>query len=94
MTEQVSEYCDQILISDDHAEVSDAIARLKPSAIFGTQMERNLGKPLGIPCGVINCLAYSYSFTLGMEANLLEIFWANDTKEVITKEIYTNSDLN
>jgi hypothetical protein len=41
-----------------------------------------------------NCLAYSYSFTLGMEAHLLEICWGHDTKEVITKGISTNSDLN
>jgi light-independent protochlorophyllide reductase subunit B len=29
-----------------------------------------------------------------MEAHLLEICWGHDTKEVITKGIYTNSDLN
>jgi light-independent protochlorophyllide reductase subunit B len=49
----VSEYCEQVLISDDNAEVSDATARLKPSAIFGTQMERHIRKRLDIPYGVI-----------------------------------------
>ncbi|RMF70366.1 MAG: ferredoxin:protochlorophyllide reductase (ATP-dependent) subunit B, partial [Cyanobacteria bacterium J069] len=44
--EQVSEYCDDILISDDNGAIGDAIARLEPSAIFGTQMERHVGKRL------------------------------------------------
>ncbi|MGP0129386.1 MAG: ferredoxin:protochlorophyllide reductase (ATP-dependent) subunit B [cyanobacterium endosymbiont of Rhopalodia musculus] len=116
--EQVSEYCDQVLISDDNTEVGDAIARLEPSAIFGTQMERHIGKRLDIPCGVIAapihiqnfpigykpfcgyegtnqiCDLIYNSFTLGMEAHLLEIFGGHDTKEVITKGISTNSDFN
>ena len=32
--EQVSEYCDEILISDDNGEIGDAIARLEPAAIL------------------------------------------------------------
>ena len=116
--EQVSEYCDDVLISDDNAEIGDAIARLEPSAIFGTQMERHVGKRLDIPCGVIAApihiqnfpigykpfmgyegtnqiadLVYN-SFTLGMEDHLLEIFGGHDTKEVITKGISADSDLN
>lgn len=116
--EQVSEYCDEILISDDNAEIGNAIARLEPSAIFGTQMERHVGKRLDIPCGVIAApihiqnfpigykpfcgyegtnqiadLVYN-SFTLGMEDHLLEIFGGHDTKEVITKSVSADSDLN
>ncbi|MGK7936373.1 MAG: ferredoxin:protochlorophyllide reductase (ATP-dependent) subunit B [Xenococcaceae cyanobacterium] len=116
--EQVSEYCDEVLISDDNAEIGDAIARLEPAAIFGTQMERHVGKRLNIPCGVIASpihiqnfpigykpfvgyegtnqiadLVYN-SFTLGMEDHLLEIFGGHDTKEVITKGISADSDLN
>jgi light-independent protochlorophyllide reductase subunit B len=116
--EQVSEYCDQVLISEDNGEIGDAIARLEPSAIFGTQMERHVGKRLDIPCGVIAApihiqnfpigykpfcgyegtnqiadLVYN-SFTLGMEDHLLEIFGGHDTKEVITKGISADSDLN
>ncbi len=116
--EQVSEYCDQVLISDDNGEIGDAIARIEPSAIFGTQMERHVGKRLDIPCGVIAApihiqnfpigykpfcgyegtnqiadLVYN-SFTLGMEDHLLEIFGGHDTKEVITKGISADSDLN
>ncbi|MEQ8974317.1 MAG: ferredoxin:protochlorophyllide reductase (ATP-dependent) subunit B [Coleofasciculus sp. C1-SOL-03] len=116
--EQVSEYCDEILISDDNGKIGDAIARIEPSAIFGTQMERHVGKRLDIPCGVIAApihiqnfpigykpfmgyegtnqiadLVYN-SFTLGMEDHLLEIFGGHDTKEVITKGISAESDLN
>ncbi|MFN6570649.1 light-independent protochlorophyllide reductase subunit B [Nostoc minutum NIES-26] len=116
--EQVSEYCDEVLISEDHGEIGDAIARVEPSAIFGTQMERHVGKRLDIPCGVIAApihvqnfpigykpflgyegtnqitdLIYN-SFTLGMEDHLLEIFGGHDTKEVITKGISADSDLN
>jgi len=116
--EQVSEYCDEILISDDNGKIGDAIARIEPSAIFGTQMERHVGKRLDIPCGVIAApihiqdfpigykpfmgyegtnqmadLVYN-SFTLGMEDHLLEIFGGHDTKEVITKGISADSDLN
>jgi light-independent protochlorophyllide reductase subunit B len=116
--EQVGEYCDEILISDDNGEIGDAIARIEPAAIFGTQMERHVGKRLDIPCGVIAApihiqnfpigykpfcgyegtnqiadLIYN-SFTLGMEDHLLEIFGGHDTKEVITKGISADSDLN
>ena len=116
--EQVSEYCDEVIISDDNGAIGDAIARVEPSAIFGTQMERHVGKRLDIPCGVIAApihiqnfpigykpflgyegtnqvadLVYN-SFTLGMEDHLLEIFGGHDTKEVITKGISADSDLN
>jgi light-independent protochlorophyllide reductase subunit B len=116
--EQVSEYCDEVLISEDNAEIGDWIARVEPSAIFGTQMERHVGKRLDIPCGVIAApihiqnfpigykpfmgyegtnqitdLVYN-SFTLGMEDHLLEIFGGHDTKEVITKGVTADSDLN
>ncbi len=116
--EEVKDYCDEILISDDNAEIGNAIARLEPGAIFGTQMERHVGKRLDIPCGVIASpihvqnfpigykpflgyegtnqltdLIYN-SFTLGMEDHLLEIFGGHDTKEVITKGVSGDSDLN
>lgn len=115
---QVKDYCDDILISDDNAAIADVIARLEPAAIFGTQMERHVGKRLNIPCGVIAApihiqnfpigykpflgyegtnqiadLVYN-SFTLGMEDHLLEIFGGHDTKEVITKGVSADSDLN
>jgi light-independent protochlorophyllide reductase subunit B len=116
--EQVSGYCDQVIITDDHGVVGDAVARVEPSAIFGTQMERHVGKRLDIPCGVISSpihvqnfpigykpflgyegtnqlvdLIYN-SFTLGMEDHLLEIFGGHDTKEVITRGMSADSDMN
>ncbi|TAD80679.1 MAG: ferredoxin:protochlorophyllide reductase (ATP-dependent) subunit B [Oscillatoriales cyanobacterium] len=116
--DQVSEYCDRVLITDDHTVVANAIAEIEPAAIFGTQMERHVGKRLDIPCGVIAApvhiqnfpvgyrpylgyeganqivdLVYN-SFTLGMEDHLLEIFGGHDTKEVITKSVSTDADLN
>ncbi|MBE9221338.1 ferredoxin:protochlorophyllide reductase (ATP-dependent) subunit B [Cyanobacterium stanieri LEGE 03274] len=115
---ELEPFCDNILISEDNGEIANAIAKLEPSAIFGTQMERHVGKRLGIPCGVIAApihiqnfpigykpflgyegtnqitdLVYN-SFTLGMEDHLLEIFGGHDTKEVITKGISADSDLN
>jgi len=51
--EQVGEYCDEVLISDDNGAIADRIAQIEPAAIFGTQMERHVGKRLNIPCGVI-----------------------------------------
>jgi light-independent protochlorophyllide reductase subunit B len=116
--DQVGDYCDEVLVSDDNGAIADAIARIEPAAIFGTQMERHVGKRLGIPCGVIAApihiqnfpigykpflgyegtnqivdLIYN-SFTLGMEDHLLEIFGGHDTKEVITKTVSADSEMN
>jgi light-independent protochlorophyllide reductase subunit B len=63
--QQVSEYCDEVLISDDNAAIADAIARLEPAAIFGTQMERHVGKRLNIPCGVIAAPIHIQNFPIG-----------------------------
>lgn len=62
---QVSEYCDEVLVSDDNAEIANAIARLEPAAIFGTQMERHVGKRLDIPCGVIAAPIHIQNFPIG-----------------------------
>nr|YP_010933187.1 ChlB subunit of protochlorophyllide reductase [Nitella hyalina]APP89472.1 photochlorophyllide reductase subunit B [Nitella hyalina]WKT08424.1 ChlB subunit of protochlorophyllide reductase [Nitella hyalina] len=63
--EEVQEYCDEILITDNHTEVGDMIARIEPAAIFGTQMERHIGKRLDIPCGVISAPVHIQNFPLG-----------------------------
>nr|YP_010933507.1 ChlB subunit of protochlorophyllide reductase [Streptosarcina costaricana]WKT08913.1 ChlB subunit of protochlorophyllide reductase [Streptosarcina costaricana] len=63
--EQVHSYCDEILVTDNHTEVGDVIARIEPAAIFGTQMERHIGKRLGIPCGVISAPVHIQNFPLG-----------------------------
>lgn len=63
--EQVGEWCDEILISDNNGDIGDAIARIEPSAIFGTQMERHVGKRLDIPCGVIAAPIHIQNFPVG-----------------------------
>ncbi|WP_088240541.1 ferredoxin:protochlorophyllide reductase (ATP-dependent) subunit B [Calothrix rhizosoleniae] len=63
--EQVSEYCDEVIITDDHGAIGDAIARVEPAAIFGTQMERHVGKRLNIPCGVIAAPIHIQDFPMG-----------------------------
>ncbi|NCO74469.1 MAG: ferredoxin:protochlorophyllide reductase (ATP-dependent) subunit B [Cyanobacteria bacterium] len=63
--QEVSEYCDNVLISEDNGEIADAIAKLEPGAIFGTQMERHVGKRLSIPCGVIAAPIHIQNFPIG-----------------------------
>jgi light-independent protochlorophyllide reductase subunit B len=63
--EQVSEYCKEVLITDDNGQIGDAIARVEPAAIFGTQMERHVGKRLDIPCGVIAAPVHIQNFPIG-----------------------------
>ncbi|MGA1475951.1 MAG: ferredoxin:protochlorophyllide reductase (ATP-dependent) subunit B, partial [Prochlorothrix sp.] len=63
--QEVSEYCDEVLISEDNAEIGDAISRIEPAAIFGTQMERHIGKRLNIPCGVIAAPIHVQNFPVG-----------------------------
>ena len=61
---QVMNYCDQVVITDDYALVADLIAEADPDAIFGTQMERHIGKRLSIPCGVISSPVHIQNFPL------------------------------
>nr|YP_009549166.1 protochlorophyllide reductase ChlB subunit [Llavea cordifolia]AYW16315.1 protochlorophyllide reductase ChlB subunit [Llavea cordifolia] len=63
--EQVQGLCDEILITEDHTEIGDTIARIEPSAIFGTQMERHIGKRIDIPCGVISSPVHIQNFPPG-----------------------------
>nr|QHD45120.1 light-independent protochlorophyllide reductase subunit B [Codium fragile] len=63
--EQIEGFCDEILITEDHTKVANMITRLEPSAIFGTQMERHIGKRLNIPCGVISAPIHIQNFPLG-----------------------------
>jgi light-independent protochlorophyllide reductase subunit B len=64
-TAQVQEYCDEVLVSDDNGAIADRIAQLEPAAIFGTQMERHVGKRLNIPCGVIAAPIHIQNFPVG-----------------------------
>jgi len=50
------------LITDDYLEVEAAIQALQPELILGTQMERHIGKRLGIPCAVISSPVHVQDF--------------------------------
>ncbi len=50
------------LITDDYLEVESAIEALQPEMILGTQMERHIGKRLGIPCAVISAPVHVQDF--------------------------------
>nr|YP_009573180.1 protochlorophyllide reductase ChlB subunit [Mesopteris tonkinensis]QBF44658.1 protochlorophyllide reductase ChlB subunit [Mesopteris tonkinensis] len=63
--EQVQGLCDEVIVTEDHTEVGDTIARIEPSAIFGTQMERHIGKRIDIPCGVISSPVHIQNFPPG-----------------------------
>ena len=72
----------EALISDDYLEVEAAIEKLAPEMILGTQMERHIGKRLGIPCAVISAPVHvqdfpaRYSPQMGYEgANVIFDTW-------------------
>ena len=72
------EYGVEPLITDDYLDVEEAIAAAQPEMIMGTQMERHIGKRLGIPCAVISAPVHvqdfpaRYSPVMGWEgANVL-----------------------
>jgi hypothetical protein len=50
------------LITDDYLEVEKAIEEAAPEMILGTQMERHIGKRLGIPCAVISAPVHVQDF--------------------------------
>jgi len=56
------EYGVEALITDDYLDVEQAIERLQPELILGTQMERHIGKRLGIPCAVISAPVHVQDF--------------------------------
>jgi len=56
------EYGLEALITDDYLEVERAIEALQPEMILGTQMERHIGKRLGIPCAVISAPVHVQDF--------------------------------
>jgi light-independent protochlorophyllide reductase subunit B len=62
---EVEGFCDEVIISDDHGLIGDAIANSEPAAIFGTQMERHVGKRLNIPTGVISAPIHVQNFPIG-----------------------------
>jgi light-independent protochlorophyllide reductase subunit B len=78
------EYGLDALVTDDYLEVEDAIETLQPEMILGTQMERHIGKRLGIPCAVISAPFHvqdnpaRYSPQVGWEgANVIFDTWVH-----------------
>ncbi|WP_299193305.1 ferredoxin:protochlorophyllide reductase (ATP-dependent) subunit B [uncultured Litoreibacter sp.] len=76
------DYGVEALITDDYLEVEKAIEALQPEMILGTQMERHIGKRLGIPCAVISAPVHvqdfpaRYSPQMGFEgANVIFDTW-------------------
>ncbi|MCA1775843.1 MAG: ferredoxin:protochlorophyllide reductase (ATP-dependent) subunit B [Loktanella sp.] len=72
------------LITEDYLEVEDAIRELQPEMILGTQMERHIGKRLGVPCAVISAPVHvqdfpaRYSPQMGFEgANVIFDTWVH-----------------
>ncbi len=52
----------EALVTDDYLEVEAAIQEAQPELILGTQMERHIGKRLGIPCAVISAPVHVQDF--------------------------------
>lgn len=74
----------EALITDDYLEVERRIEDLSPEMILGTQMERHIGKRLGIPCAVISAPVHvqdfpaRYSPQMGFEgANVIFDTWVH-----------------
>lgn len=72
------------LVTDDYLEVEAAIVDTQPELILGTQMERHIGKRLGIPCAVISSPVHvqdfpaRYSPQVGWEgANVIFDTWVH-----------------
>ncbi len=78
------EYGVEAFITDDYLEVEGAIGALQPEMILGSQMERHIGKRLGIPCAVISAPFHvqdnpaRYSPQVGWEgANVIFDTWVH-----------------
>ena len=74
----------EALITEDYLDVEAAIAETAPELILGTQMERHIGKRLGIPCAVISAPVHvqdfpaRYSPQMGVEgANVIFDTWVH-----------------
>ncbi|MEM8774559.1 MAG: ferredoxin:protochlorophyllide reductase (ATP-dependent) subunit B [Pseudomonadota bacterium] len=74
----------EALITEDYLEVERVIEELAPEMILGSQMERHIGKRLGIPCAVISAPVHvqdfpaRYSPQMGIEgANVIFDTWVH-----------------
>ena len=80
--QSAKEFGVEALITDDYLLVEKTIEALQPEMILGTQMERHIGKRLGIPCAVISAPVHvqdfpaRYSPQMGFEgANVIFDTW-------------------
>ncbi|MGR3743919.1 MAG: ferredoxin:protochlorophyllide reductase (ATP-dependent) subunit B [Pseudooceanicola nanhaiensis] len=78
------DYGVEALVTEDYLEVEARIEALAPELILGTQMERHIGKRLGIPCAVISAPVHvqdfpaRYSPQMGIEgANVIFDTWVH-----------------
>ncbi len=78
------DYGVEALITDDYLDVEARIETLAPEMILGTQMERHIGKRLGIPCAVISAPVHvqdfpaRYSPQMGIEgSNVIFDTWVH-----------------
>ena len=55
-------YGAEAIVTDDFLAVEEAITRLTPELVLGTQMERHIAKRLGIPCAVISAPVHVQDF--------------------------------
>ncbi len=60
--ERAAAYGAEAIVTDDFLAVEEAIARLRPELVLGTQMERHVAKRLGIPCAVISAPVHVQDF--------------------------------
>jgi light-independent protochlorophyllide reductase subunit B len=74
----------EALVTDDHLDVEQRIAELRPDLVLGTQMERHVAKRHGIPCAVISAPVHVQDFParhspqMGAEgANVLFDTWVH-----------------
>nr|WKK50273.1 ChlB [Ochrosphaera neapolitana] len=61
---EVSSFSDEAIVTDDYNLIANLITKTEPDVIFGTQMERHIGKRLNIPCGVISSPVHIQNFPL------------------------------
>lgn len=59
----VKNFSKEIIISDNFYFITNLISLIEPSVIFGTQMERHIGKKINIPCGIISTPAHIQNYS-------------------------------
>ena len=62
---ELKDLVEDIYVTDDNNLIANLIKKSQPSAIFGTQMERHIGKRLNIPCAVISAPIHIQNFPIG-----------------------------